>query len=145
MPFGLAALYLLREGHKADQFWAIVLAATYPCYGMLPHFQTRPPRVLEEPWSMQVPRSRIRDFNLWILRHASIQANTVPSAHAASTMACALSLLILAPAWVGLIFLWIALSIAIGAVTGRYHYFVDVVLGCLAALAAFLIVGPLVA
>jgi len=144
MPLGLATLYLLRGGHKVDHFWAIVLAATYPCYGLLPFLQTRPPRMLVEKWSRSLPVSRVRAFNLWILRHASIHANTFPSAHVASTTACALILLGVGPVWVGLIFVWIAFSIAIGAVTGRYHYAADAVLGSMVALAAFLIVSPLV-
>lgn len=143
MPLGLAVVYLLRQGHEADRFWAIVLLATYPCYGLLAFLQTRPPRALEEKWMPPLPSSGVRAFNLWILRHASIHANTFPSAHVASTMACALTLLSLAPAWVGLIFLWIALSIAAGAVAGRYHYAADAILGSIVAAAAFLIVNAL--
>jgi hypothetical protein len=145
LPAGLAAIYLLRERRQADVFWAIVLTATYPCYALLPYLQTRPPRMLVEKWRNPLPPSRIRDFNLWILRHASIHANTFPSAHVASTTACALALLSFAPTWLGLIFLWIALSIAIGAVTGRYHYAADAIVGSLVASAAFLIVRALTA
>jgi hypothetical protein len=144
MPLGLAALYLIRQGQQADQFWAVVLAATYPCYALLPFMQTRPPRMLAEEWSKQLPHSKVRAFNLWILRHASIHANTFPSAHVATATACALTLLSLAPVWVGLVFLWVAFSIALGAVTGRYHYAADAILGTSVALAAFLIVRPLV-
>jgi hypothetical protein len=136
MPAGLATLYLLRQGYQADHFWTVVLLATYPCYGLLPFIQTRPPRVLGEKWSV-VPSGKVRAFNLWILRHASIHANTFQSAHVASTMACAFILLHLAPAWVGAIFLLIAVSIALGAVAGRYHYAADAVLGTIVALVAY--------
>ena len=37
LRMGLAALYILREGHAPDRFWAITLAATYPYYGLLPY------------------------------------------------------------------------------------------------------------
>lgn len=137
VPLSLAALYLLRLGHQADRFWAVVLAAAYACYAMVPFVQTLPPRMLSGPESVPLPPNRVRTFNLWILRHASIHANTFPSAHVASSAACALVLLRLAP-WEGLIFLWVAISIALGAVAGRYHYAADAVLGAIVALAAVL-------
>ena len=34
-------------------------------------------------------------------------------------------------------FLWVALSIALGAVLGRYHYAADAILGAAAAVAVF--------
>jgi membrane-associated phospholipid phosphatase len=82
----------------------------------------------------------VRAFNLWILRRGSIQANTLPSAHVAITAACALSLLWLGSVWAGVVFLVIALSIAAGAVSGRYHYALDAILGVVVACIA-LIVG----
>ena len=143
MPFALGALYLLRAGSHADFFWMVVLLATYPCYGLLAFLQTRPPRVLEEKWSVCLPCGKLRAFNLWILRHASIHANTFPSAHVASTTACALVLIHVGPIWVGLAFLWIAFSIALGAVAGRYHYAADAVLGMMVAAAAYIAVTRL--
>lgn len=143
MPLGLATLYLLRLGHAAGYFWTVVLPPTYLSYGLLPFIQTRPPRVLGEKFRVPIPSGKVRRFNLWILRNASIHANTFPSAHASSTAACAFVLLGVAPAWVGLIFLWVAISIALGAVAGRYHYAADAVLGTLVALAAFLVVPAL--
>lgn len=140
MPLGLATLYLLRLGHEAGYFWTVVLLPTYLSYGLLPFIQTRPPRVLGEKFRVPIPEGKVRAFNLWILRHASIHANTFPSAHASSTAACAYVLLQVAPGWVGLIFLWVAISIALGAVAGRYHYAADAILGTLVAFAAFLAV-----
>lgn len=138
MPMGLGAMYLMRMGWKADQFWFVVLLATYASYAMLPFIQTQPPRMLSEERSVQPPPNQVRVLNLWILRHASIHANTFPSAHVASTTACALILLRLAPG-VGLVFLTIAILIALGAVVGRYHYAADAILGETVAIAAFLI------
>ena len=94
--------------------------------------------MLQEKWTPAVSFSRVRAFNLWILRQGSIHANTFPSAHVAITTAGALVLLDLAPLWVGVIFLWVALSIALGAVAGRYHYAADSILGVLLAVGAFL-------
>jgi membrane-associated phospholipid phosphatase len=138
VPLGLTTLYLLRKGRDADHFWTVVLLATYTSYGMLPFIQTRPPRMLGEKWSAALPAGKMRALNLWVLRHASIHANTFPSGHVASSTACALVLLRLGPLWVGLGFLLVAISIALGAVAGRYHYAADAILGFLVASAAFL-------
>ncbi len=138
VPFALAALYLLRRGPEADHFWTVVLCSTYACYAMVPFIQTLPPRMLGETRVIPPPSTSLRKFNLWILLHASIHANTFPSAHVAASMACALVLLRLSPA-IGLIFLWIAISIALGAVLGRYHYAADAIIGTMVALAAFVI------
>jgi membrane-associated phospholipid phosphatase len=72
-------------------------------------------------------------LNLFIVRTASIRWNTFPSAHVAVSMAAGLALLRLAPV-VGVIYLWLTLSISVGAVVGRYHYALDAFTG--AALAA---------
>jgi len=48
------------------------------------------------------------------------------------------ALLRVGPVWVGLGFLAIAISIALGAVAGRYHYLADAILGFLVAGAAWL-------
>lgn len=138
MPLGLATLYILRRGHEADHYWTVVLLAAYSSYGMLPFIQLRPPRMLGEKWSEPLLGGKVRALNLWILKHASIHANTFPSGHVASTTACALILLRVAPLWVGALFLLLAISIALGAVIGRYHYAADAVLGALAASVAFL-------
>ena len=138
MPSGLAVLYLLGLRHHTDWFWTVVLPSTYACYAMLPFIQTQPPRMLPETRSVQPLPGNVRALNLWILRHASIHANTFPSAHVASTTACALVVLWLAPG-IGWVFLAIAILIALGTVSGRYHYVADAVLGAATALAAFVI------
>ena len=74
----------------------------------------------------------LRLLNLWILRYASIQANTFPSAHVAASLAVSLALIRLLPV-VGLAFLWLSVSIAAGTVVGRYHYAADALLGAVLA------------
>jgi len=96
---------------------------------LLPFLPTSPPRVLEPP----IPAAGVRRLNQWLVRNASIQANTFPSAHVASTMSAALVLVLVLPV-AGWVVLGVALAIAAGAVLGRYHYLADVILG--AALAA---------
>jgi len=136
VPLGLAALYLLHRGSYADRFWMAVLPPTYLCYVMVPFAPALPPRALGTPGGT-ARASSIRSLNLGILQHASIHANTFPSAHVAASMATALVLLTASP-WVGAMFLWVAVSIAFGAVLGRYHYAMDAILGAAVAVAVFL-------
>jgi len=137
VPFGLGALYLLHMGRYADRFWTIVLPPTYLCYVMVPFSQTLPPRMLEARQGEVVRRGKVRVLNLGILQHASIQANTFPSAHVAASLSTALALYAATP-WLASLFLWIAVSIALGAVLGRYHYAADAILGAILAAAVFI-------
>ena len=142
IPLSMAAIYLLHRGHEADRYWAVVLTATYACYVMVPFAQMLPPRLIEEGWTAALPENPVRKLNLGILRHASIHANTFPSAHVAASVSSALVLIHLEP-WLGLVFLWVAISISFGAVFGRYHYAADAILGAAVALAAsVLVLGP---
>lgn len=138
IPLSVAAIYLLRMGHETDRFWTVVLPATYICYVMVPFAQMLPPRLIRETWTAALPKAPVHGLNLDILRHASIHANTFPSAHVASSISSALVLTRLDPR-VGVVFLWAAVSIAFGAVFGRYHYAADAILGTAVALAAFAI------
>jgi membrane-associated phospholipid phosphatase len=135
VPFALGALYLLHKGRYADQFWAAVLPPTDLCYLMVPFIQTLPPRMLAA--GPAARGGRVRTLNLGILRHVSIQANTFPSAHVAASLAAALVLFAASP-WVAWLFLMVAISIACGAVIGRYHYAADAILGAALAIAVFL-------
>ena len=119
-------------------FWAVVLPPTYLCYGLVPLLPTLPPRMLAGEGSLSSSPAKLRALNLWVLRHASIQANTFPSAHVAASVAVALELLWRAP-WAGAGYLWVAISIAVEAVAGRYHYAADALLGAGLALTGFLV------
>jgi membrane-associated phospholipid phosphatase len=134
------AFTLAIAGHIAEvgRFWAVVLLAEFACYGMLPWVQTRPPRVLETE-SPTVGTPRLRRLNLGIVNRASIQANTIPSGHAAGALAAALAVGGVMPG-AGAVFLVLALAIAVATVLGRYHYVVDSVLGVLVAVAAWALV-----
>lgn len=133
VPLALAALYATGHAASVNEFWRIVLPASYFCYAMVPFFQTLPPRVREEAHSFGVAPGRLRGLNLGILRRASIHANTFPSAHVAASLAAALAVLRHLPG-AGIVFLWIAASIAAGAVLRRYHFALDIVAGALVAL-----------
>jgi membrane-associated phospholipid phosphatase len=139
VPMSMATLYLLRLGRHADSFWTVVLVSTYLSYGVLPFLQTLPPRALDEPWHAPPPRTPVRQFNLWILRNASIHANTFPSAHVAAATAAALFFVAVAPWPVAAVFLAIALGIALGTFAGRYHFAADAAAGSALAAIVFLI------
>jgi membrane-associated phospholipid phosphatase len=137
VPLGLLALYLAgRRGHVAE-FWLVVLVSTYLCYAMTPFVPAYPPRDLAGAPPPRAQTGKARIFNRWILKHGSIHAISFPSAHVASAFSVALVLLRVSPA-VGLIFFVIAVWISLGAVIGRYHYSLDVLLGAATALIVFL-------
>jgi undecaprenyl-diphosphatase len=73
---------------------------------------------------------------LRVLGLASIQLNTFPSGHVASSVATALVVATPLPA-VGLLLTAIAGGIAAGSIVGRYHYLADVLAGTAIALTAF--------
>jgi hypothetical protein len=137
IPLGLAAIYLTHLQRFANYYWIVVLPSTYTCYAVTPFVRAMPPRVLSYYPKFRMPASKIGMLNHWILRRASIQATTFPSAHVASSVAAALVLLRLEPS-VGLIFLGISLSIALATIVGGYHYAADVLLAVPAAVLVFL-------
>jgi PAP2 superfamily len=138
VPLGIGILYAYGRQDYANSYWVIVLLSTYICYIPLPFIQMMPPRMLVTEKERSRPPGFLRMFNLRILKRASIQVNTFPSAHVTSTFAVSLALLNVLPS-VGILFMIIALSIASGAVLGRYHYTADAVLGIIIALVVFLI------
>jgi hypothetical protein len=130
-PLVLVSLYVaLRVGVSPERFWTTVLITDYVCFGVLPWFQTRPPRAFgfETPW-----RSAWRAINLRILAGSSIQVNTFPSGHAAEGLAVAL--LVVGAPWPVVALMFVAgLAVAAGAVLGRYHYAADALAGWAVAL-----------
>ena len=136
LPLGVVALYLAGVRHFVNYYWIVVLLSTYACLAITPFVRAMPPRLRSDCERFTMPPSRIAMLNHWILRRASIQAVTFPSAHVASAMAAGLVLLRLEP-WVGLIFLSIALSIAVATVVSGYHYAADSLLAMLVAILVF--------
>jgi hypothetical protein len=132
----LVVLYTTGLRRKVDFFWLVVLSSTYVCFAVTLSVRASPPRILPGYDLFQIPPTPIRGLNRGILDRASIQAVTCPSAHVASSLAAALVLLSLQP-WAGAIFLWIALSIAVGTIVGGYHYVADVLLAAMIALLIF--------
>jgi len=141
VPLGVVALHLAGASSQLSRYWAVVLAACFTSYAMLPWLQTRPPRVLEalpgaDARNRPADRTPLRRLNLAILRGTSNQVNTLPSGHVAAALAVALMVLASAPV-AGLAFLALTVAIAIATVIGRYHYIVDTVAGLGVALASW--------
>ncbi len=139
-PFLGAALFLHLAYSPAadpDRFWTVILVTDYACFALFPFIQTRPPRALEpaHPWT-----SRFRTVNIYVMRRASIQMNTLPSGHAAEALAAAL-LLLDAPAGIVASMFLTAAAISAGAVLGRYHYAIDMVTGWATALVVWAVLG----
>ncbi len=136
IPAAVATLALGGHVEAIPRFWAIVLLAEFLSYGMMPWLQTRPPRVLEDARGVNHPQSALRRFNASILNRGSIQANTVPSGHAAGAVATALAVGDAMPL-AGVVFLLLAAAIVAATVLGRYHYLVDSLLGVIVAVGAW--------
>ena len=141
VPLGVCVLYFLEMQQHVDDYWMIVLLSTYLCYLPLPFFQMLPPRMLELKNEHNQNSHKLRTLNLGILKRASIHINTFPSAHVASTIAASLALISFVP-FVGMAFLAIGLSIAGGAVLGRYHYSADAVLAIIFAGIVYFLLSP---
>jgi membrane-associated phospholipid phosphatase len=136
IPLGVATLYITGRRYDSDYYWVVVLLSTYTCFAVTPFVPALPPRVLTGYDRFEIPPNSVRALNRWVLRRASIQAITFPSAHVAASTAAALVLLRLEPR-LGLIFIWVALSIAVATVVGGYHYAADVLFALLVAVLAF--------
>jgi len=136
VPLGLVALYVAGLRSYVSYYWIVVLTATYLCFAITPFVRAMPPRVLSDYENFKVPTSQVAAVNGFILRRGSIKAITFPSGHVSSALAAALVLLRLDP-WVGLIFLIVALSIAVATVVGGYHYAADVLSASVIALVVF--------
>jgi len=150
VPLGVAAVHYAprrsaaieasaTKGARAmDDFWAAVLLATLFCYTVYPFFPLTPPRVLfaDVPGPHVAPL--LRKMNFWLLDHYSVQACIFPSGHVAAVTAVALAVRKHAPR-LGALFLFLAASVALATVYGRYHYAADAVAGALVGVAAYIV------
>lgn len=141
VPLGVGALYLGGRSDMVDPFWTVVLTATFATHALTTRFQSWPPWMMDSAGRPDVRSSAVGSVNQWLTNHASIRLNSFPSGHVASSAAVGLVVLAALPA-VGLVFLWIAGSIAVASVVLRYHYGLDVVLGLAVAGVSFALLGP---
>lgn len=130
------ALLQLRSGVEGlVRYWTLVLAADLACYVALPWIRTRPPRTIEPPGPLESRPLTVRRFNHAMLHTVSVQVNTLPSGHVAGAAAASLAVMTDMPR-VGAALLAVSTLIGVSAFLGRYHYFLDVVLGGAVALVA---------
>ena len=135
VPTGLAVLYLSNLRRHATDYWSVILPATYACYAFTAFVPTLPPRSIAND-AVRPVRSTIRTLNLWFVHRVTTELNTFPSAHVTSTLGGSLLVFHLVPR-VGWALVLISIGIALGAVLGRYHYAVDVILGAILAVGVF--------
>lgn len=133
VPVAFGVVWLLGAPADADRFWVAVLLAAYSCYVTLPWTAARPPRSRDAS-----ARTGVAALNAYVLRRFSHNLITFPSGHVAVSVAAALAVGQVSPG-AGVLFGVMALAIAVAAVTGRYHYRVDVWLGAIVGLLAVLI------
>lgn len=128
VPLSFGLFCWLWSRADADNFWTAVLLAGFVCYGMLPWIQTRPPRIVEADSRLDRRGLLLRRVNLFVLNGGSVQANTFPSGHASTAVAAVLAVVEVDGA-IGAACLFLALSIVVATVLGRYHDAMDSMLG----------------
>jgi membrane-associated phospholipid phosphatase len=132
VPGGFALIAAAGRSDLADYYWTIVAGAELGAFAPLPFLRTRPPWALEQSGAPgQISRDRV---SLTFLTRATTGANTLPSGHAAGSLAVALAVMSVLPA-AGAVLLVLALAIAFATIVARAHYVVDVVAGILLAVA----------
>jgi membrane-associated phospholipid phosphatase len=128
VPGGLLLLMLAGHRDAADRFWTLVLLGEFGSFAVLPWIQTRPPRTIEPPSAVDRRPLFMRQLNRLQIRTVSIGVNTFPSGHVAGALATAIAVGEVLPAWTPWL-LAIVAAIAIAAVIGRYHFFIDAACG----------------
>lgn len=131
VPVAFVLVWASGTVADVDRFWTAVLLSGFLCYASLPWLLSRPPRTL----NAAVESAGVHRVNEFVLKRVSHGFNTFPSGHVAVSLAAALEVMqISQPA--GIVLLAIATAIAAGAVLGRYHYALDVVVGAILGVTA---------
>ena len=125
VPAAFLVVWMAGNNVDLDRFWLAVLIGAFACYGSLPWLAARPPRLLPGAQPLEHPLARV---NVGVLSRVSHNLTTFPSGHVAVSIAAALCVTTVSPA-AGLAFALVAIAISIGAVTGGYHYVMDVTTG----------------
>lgn len=136
VPASLMVIVMLGTPTDVTRFWLAVLVAGFACYASLPWLVSRPPRLAAGD-DTPVPEG-VAAVNAHVLGRVSHKLNTFPSGHVAVSLAAAACVVPVSSA-AGALIGAIAIAVAVGAVTGRYHYTVDVLLGVVVAAAAIAI------
>jgi membrane-associated phospholipid phosphatase len=134
VPAGLGLLFAAGHSDQAGRYWTLVVACELGAFAALPYLQTRPPWVLE-----RIAEHRDGDrrrASVVFMQGATTGANTLPSGHAAGSLAVALAVLGTLPTS-GLVLLMLAFAISVGAVVTRAHFVVDIIAGVVLASAVW--------
>jgi len=135
LPAGFLVLSVLTADDQAtERYWSAVLLAAALSYGWLPWIRTHPPRQFEG--AIPGPPSAVRRLNDLVLHNASVQLNTFPSGHTATSTGAALAV-VAERVDPGAIFCLMLVLIATACVVRRYHFLADVLTGLVAGVVAF--------
>lgn len=135
VPAALAVVWWIGTDADVARFWLATLLAGYACYATVPWLVSRPPRFLSPATE---PGGALASLNSRVLHRLSHQFTTFPSGHAAVATAAALTVWPVSRS-AGVAFVVMAAGIAAGAVAGRYHFAVDVVLGAVVGVVAVMV------
>ena len=133
LPLGLLLVRLAGTSGDIDRYWVAVI--------LFSRLELRRVALAADPaaarggWSAS-RRSHVRALNLFVLEHASVQLNTFPSGHVATSVATTIAVTACWPA-AGLALGFMALAITVASVVRRYHYAADAMAGVVTALIAF--------
>jgi hypothetical protein len=127
IPIAFAVVWTAGSEAEVARFWTAVLAAACACYVTLPWLVSRPPRFIDNRAADGVPTAVSR-ANVFVLGRVSHHLNTFPSGHVAVSVAAAIGAGRVVPL-AGVVLGVIAAGVALGAVTGRYHFAADAALG----------------
>jgi hypothetical protein len=127
IPVAFGVVWIGGTAADVTRFWTAVLMAGYACYITLPWLVSRPPRLIDGLIVSAAPTS-VRRANVFVLGRVSHHLNTFPSGHVAVSIAAAICAAAVAPL-AGVVLGIFATGVALGAIAGRYHYIVDVLLG----------------
>jgi hypothetical protein len=130
VPAGFVILAAAGYGHQADRYWTLVMGAELGAFAALPYLQTRPPWVIERLGEAEGAPARA---SVVFMQTATTGANTLPSGHAAGSLAVALGVIETLPV-AGTLLLVLALAIALASIVTRAHFVVDIVTGIALAL-----------
>jgi membrane-associated phospholipid phosphatase len=132
LPAGFVVVWLHGPA-AASRYLLTVLLTAFVCFAPLPWLISRPPR--RSSGQRDTPMATVNRF---VLSHVSHGMNTFPSGHVAVCAAAAWRVADAVP-MAGIVMALVAAGVAVGAVTGRHHYAVDVAAGAGVALTVTLI------
>jgi membrane-associated phospholipid phosphatase len=137
-PVSLALLFMNGQRAHVSRFWLAYLAGTLGAYALFPYFPSEPPRIAFSGADLPRVVTVLRQINLWILGGYSIHSSVFPSAHVSSAFSAAWALLATVPQrpWIGRGMALYAVSVAIAAIYGRYHFAADALAGFAVSLLA---------